>query len=106
MVTTAELTEEILLEASECGHRLFRNNSGKFQDKRGQWITFGVGPKNGGGSDLIGWCSDGKFAAIEIKVGYDKPTAAQLMWISWVNSGGGRAGVARSVQEALDILKK
>lgn len=105
-MTTAELTEQILLAASEAGHRLFRNNSGKFQDKRGQWVTFGVGPKNGGGGDLLGWCNDGKFASIEVKTGKDTVKYAQLMWIDWVVKGGGRAGVARSVEDALAILDK
>lgn len=103
-MTTARLTEEILIAASNAGHRLFRNNSGRFQDARGKWVTFGVGPKGGGGSDLIGWTKEGLFASIEIKVGKDRPTETQLMWIRWVNTGGGRAGVARSVSEALSIL--
>lgn len=103
-MNTAQLTEEILIAASEAGHRLFRNNTGKLQNKAGQWIAYGVGPRNGGGSDLIGWCAGGKFAAIEIKVGRDKPTSDQLKWIDWVNAGGGRAGVARSIEDALKIL--
>lgn len=104
-MNTASLTEAILLASSEAGHRLFRNNSGRFKDQRGVWISFGVGPKGGGGADLIGWCSDGKFASIEIKVGKDKPTEAQLAWQRWVIFGGGRAGIVRSVEEALAVLR-
>lgn len=104
-MNTAELTEAILIAASDAGHRLFRNNSGKFKDKRGVWISFGVGPRGGGGGDLIGWTSSGRFASIEIKVGKDKPTDAQIMWQGWVIAGGGCAGVARSVEDALLILQ-
>lgn len=107
MSTTSKLTEDIMLAASEIGCRLFRNNTGiaRYKMKSGERVVrYGVGPTGGGGGDLIGWNKDGIFISIEIKVGRDKQTENQKMWERWVNNGGGRAGVARSVQDALDII--
>lgn len=107
MTETHKLTEEILLAASDLGARLFRNNTGVARYQNGKHTTivrYGVGPVGGGGSDLIGWTSDGIFLAIEIKVGKDRQTKQQKMWESWVLAGGGRAGVARSVEDAIAII--
>lgn len=105
---TAELTEAVLLAASEIGARLHRNNSGSaMREHNGKVrrIRFGVGPVGGGGGDLIGWCRGGRFASIEIKFGRDKQTDAQKKWERWVIMGGGVAGVARSVADAMAILE-
>lgn len=107
MTDTRKLTEDIILAASEHGARLFRNNSGIATYKRNGRVTrvrFGVGPVGGGGADLLGWTSDGRFLSIEIKAGKDRQTKQQKMWEAWVKSGGGRAGVARSVDDALVIM--
>lgn len=106
-LSTAELTEAICLAASEEGHRLFRNNSGQaiYKHKgKVRRVRYGVGPVGGGGGDWIGWTNTGRFASIEIKVGDDVQTEAQKKWERWVIAGGGVAGVARSVIEALAIL--
>ena len=110
----AKLTEDILLAASEEGHRLFRQNVGL------GWVGNVTRLKGGsiridnarplhaglakGSADLIGWTKNGVFASIEIKYGNDRVTEDQERWMSWVNRGGGRAGVARSVEDALNIL--
>lgn len=113
-MNTAELTEAILLAASDKGHRLFRNNSGVAKhvkrDKAGKlktWVVpYGVGPAGGGGGDLLGWCrGTGRFASVEVKIGNDTQTADQRKWQRWVVAGGGVAGVARTVEDALRILE-
>lgn len=112
MKTTSELTDAILIAANNIGARLFKNATGvavyKKRDKSGRLrsyrVAYGVGPLGGGGGDLLGWCADGKFASIEIKLGRDTQTDAQRKWQRWVIEGGGRAGVARSVEDAIRIL--
>lgn len=107
-MNTAELTQVIILAATEHGARLWRNNSGVAvhkKDGRTYRVAYGVGPQGGGGGDLIGWTATGRFASIEIKIGRDKQTEAQNKWERWVIAGGGVAGVARSVEDAIAILK-
>lgn len=106
-----ELTDAILLAASAAGHRLFRNQSGVAvytnpnTGKKAR-VPYGIGPHGGGGGDLIGICADGIFASVEVKAGLDQPTEAQLKWIAFVRKWNGRAGIARSVEDALAILSK
>lgn len=40
----------------------------------------------------------------EVKAGKDRPTPKQLQMIDVVKRAGGRAGIARSVEDALDIV--
>lgn len=101
MISETPLRKAIQVAATLAGARLFRNNTGRLQDKTGRWVTFGLGV---GGSDLIGFTAEGLFCAIEIKVGRTPVTVEQRRFISSVNAAGGRAGVARSVEDALAIL--
>ena len=47
-------------------------------------------------SDIIGILPDGRFLAIECKVGKNKATELQLQFLSAVNQSGGVAFIARS----------
>lgn len=102
MTSEGNLSRMIEIEASRLGHRLLRNNIGKLQDRDGRWVSFGVGGV--GGSDLIGWCRDGRFAAVEVKTPTGRVSAEQQAFIDAVNRAGGRAGVARSVEDVALIL--
>ena len=107
MSATNELTEAIIIAVTGRGGRAYRNNVGIATYNHGGKISkvrYGVGPVGGGGGDLIGWTSDGRFLSIEIKVGRDKQSEAQRKLERWVNMGGGRAGVARSVDDAIAII--
>lgn len=107
-MNTHQLTEAIIMAASERGHLLVRNNSGVAKFKRGgkpYVVAYGVGPVGGGGGDLIGLTKDGIFLSVEIKVGRDKLTDKQKMWINWIAMRGGRAGVAKSVEDAIEIME-
>ncbi len=99
---------------------VFRNNFGKLPDLTGRWVSFGVGPEGGGGSDLIGWKSVtitpemvGKkfaiFVAIETKATDGKTNKkrleAQSNFVQQVHKAGGLAGFARTVEEAEAILR-
>lgn len=98
------LSALIQMEASTRGHRLFRNHVGSFTDPRsGNYIQCGVGGK--GGSDLIGITKDGRFIALEVKVGKGKPTPEQVKFVEFVKSMGGKAAVVWSVEEALAALE-
>ncbi len=104
--------------------RLYRNNSGgthvAYKDKSGaikrRFVRYGVGPTEGGGGDLIGWTTVtvtpdmvgqkvAVFTSVEIKAGRDRESDAQKKWRSWVLQGGGCAGVARSVDDAVEIMR-
>lgn len=92
--------------------RLWRNNVGALRDQRGQLVRYGLCP---GSSDLIGYRTItitpemvgrrlAVFAAVEVKDG-GKPTEQQQRFIELVQQAGGLAGVARSVPDALSILR-
>ncbi len=44
--------------------------------------------------------------AIELKVGYNKPTKDQLKWINELNKNGYMAKVCTGIDEALDVINK
>jgi hypothetical protein len=83
-----DLLQACRIEASKLGATVFRNNTGKLQDKTGRWVDFGLCV---GSSDLIGW-HEGKFLAIEVKMPGKKPTSQQLNFIDAVNHAGGLGG--------------
>jgi hypothetical protein len=113
----ANIQREIMMALSQAGCLVFRNNTGtgwqgkKVKEykhgadtymvlKNPRYITFGLVK---GGSDLIGLCPDGKFLASEVKDANGKVTPEQDRFIAAVRAKGGRAGVARSVKDALEI---
>jgi len=110
----ADISRLIQLELSRSGCRLFRNNSGAYQDKRGQWIKYGVASP--GGSDLIGWApliiteqmvgqQVAVFFAVEVKSNRGIASKEQTQFIKVVNESGGIAGLAKSPEEALLLLE-
>lgn len=94
--------------------RLFRNETGKLPDPRtGQWVQFGLAK---GSSDLIGFKTIkitpemigqeiAQFVSLEIKTERGKLSTIQQNWLQKVKSSGGIVGVARTVKDALNILK-
>jgi hypothetical protein len=59
-----------------------------------------------GSSDLIGILSPhGRMVAIEVKTSTGRLTTTQKKFLESVRASGGIAGVARSPQEALDIIE-
>jgi hypothetical protein len=59
-----------------------------------------------GGSDIIGWTSDGRFLAVEVKTEKGRATKEQLRFIDAVNNSGGIAGVCRSPEEAIQLISR
>lgn len=107
-----ELIEAIILAASETGAALlWKNPQGAGKVSRGKgapvFMRWGVGPVEGGGLDLVGIRnSDGRFIMIDAKVGRDRLSEKQKKVIRWVQMRGGIAGEARSVEQALSLIKE
>ena len=95
--------------------RLFRNQVGQLPDPRtGRPVQFGLAK---GSADLVGWKTVkvtpdmvGKdiavFASIEVKTPNGKPTQYQQAWMAAVENAGGIAGIARSVEDATEIIER
>ena len=94
--------------------RLFRNQVGQLPDPiTGRYIQFGLAK---GSSDLIGFKTVkitpdmvgqeiAQFVSLEIKTETGKLTKMQHNWLQKVKTSGGIVGVARTVKDALKILK-
>ena len=95
--------------------RLFRNNTGSLPDPRtGRPVQFGLAR---GSADLIGFRTVtitpdmvGKqiavFTSIEVKTPKGRLSKEQSNWLALIKRSGGIAGVARSIQDANEILGK
>ncbi len=97
-----DILRSVQLALSEAGAITWRNNSGCLKDARGVPVRFGIG--NPGGSDLIG-IYNGRFCAFEVKTEKGKASDSQLNFISAIIKNGGIAGVVRSAEDALKLLR-
>lgn len=91
--------------------RLWRNNTGALKDASGRLVRYGLAK---GSSDLVGFrtvtitpdmvgSQIAVFAAIEVK-DRGRATPEQLRFLEQVRQAGGLAGLARSVDDATEIL--
>ena len=104
----------VMLALSEAGCIVWRNETsgawvGKTLHKSGDQVTLGNARliRFGlaiGSSDVIGITPDGRFLAIEVKTTTGRATKEQLAFINAVNKSGGVAGIARSVEDAINII--
>lgn len=108
-----QIQQRIRLALSKGPARLWRNNTGCLRDERGQLVRFGLCP---GSSDLIGYRTVtitpemvgqqvAIFAAVEVKAPKGRPTPEQTAFLEHITAAGGIAGIARSVEEAADLLE-
>lgn len=125
MTPAARLTNEIRNAVSRVGARLFVMTTGKFwagqvagRTAEGDLILRNARLVNVGFeglSDLAGYTPVmitqdmvGRtlpvLSLVEVKAGKDRPTPKQLQVIDVVKRAGGRAGIARSVNDALEIV--
>jgi hypothetical protein len=108
------IQQQIRLACSGPGSpaRLWRNNVGRLLDQSGRPVTFGLCP---GSADLVGYTTItvtpdmvgqriAVFAAVEVKAPTGRPTPQQTAWLEHVTAAGGRAGIARSVEDAERII--
>ncbi len=104
--------QQIRLAVSRGPVRLWRNNTGMLRDQHGQPVTFGLCP---GSADLIGYTTIevtpdmvgqrlAVFTAVEVKSPTGRPTPEQAAFLDHIRQAGGRAGIARSVDEAMRIV--
>jgi hypothetical protein len=111
-MTEQQIQQAIRLAISRGDTRLWRNNTGTLLDRQGRPVQFGLCK---GSSDLIGLRSItigpehlgqrvAVFAAVEVKSSTGRPTVDQLAFVDTVQSMGGMAGIARSVDDARSIL--
>ena len=100
MKSEANIMNDCMIALSKAGCLIWRNNTGVLKDKTGRPIKFGLCK---GGSDLIGIAPDGRFLGVEVKTKTGRIRPEQLTFIAAVQKAGGRAGVARSVADALKI---
>lgn len=99
----ADIMRLCMLALSDAGCLIWRNNTGVLPDRTGVPIRFGLCV---GSSDLIGVAPCGRFIAVEVKTAKGKPTPEQERFIASVRAKGGIAGIARSPEEALDLLRR
>ena len=113
MPSEQTIQQHIRLACSIGNCRLFRNNTGTLKDANGRPVTFGLCK---GSADLIGWTTRtitpemvgqqiAVFTSIEVKSSSGRVKPEQQQWLNAVQAAGGIAAVARSVGEAMDLLR-
>jgi hypothetical protein len=125
-LTEKELLADVRLALGSMAYcRVFRNNIGVGHQGRvlsrtsgqvvlggARQVRYGLFPGSG---DLIGWKSVvitpemvgqrfAQFASVETKAERGAVREDQETWIRAVRSAGGLAGIARSVQDAVDLI--
>jgi hypothetical protein len=113
-VSESDLRSEVLLALSHGSCRLFRTNAGLawqgtvIQQSPTRLVLAYPRPIKLGApgiADLTGWSGpDCRYTAIELKYGRTRTTDQQLAFIELVLRSGGRAGIARSVEDAERII--
>lgn len=103
MSTEHDIQSAIRMKLSELGYCVFRINVGRFKTSDGRWFDTGL-PK--GFSDLMA-VKAGKVYFIEVKNETGKPSPEQLNFIKQMQERYGcAAGIARSVDDAVRIVKE
>ena len=108
MASEQTIQQQIRLACSKGDCRLFRNNTGTLVDRNGRPVQFGLCK---GSADLIGWTTRtitpemvgqqvAVFTSIEVKAATGRLRPDQRQWLDAVQSAGGIAGVARSIDDA------
>ena len=112
MASEQSIQQNIRLTCSTGSTRLFRNNTGTLRDQHGRPVSFGLAR---GSADLIGWrtvtitadmvgTTVAVFTSIEVKTATGRVRPEQRQWLDAVQAAGGIAGVARSVEDAEQLL--
>ena len=103
MTTESLIQNQIRVGLSKAGHTVFRVNVGKVRMADGRYFDTGL-PK--GFSDLFGFRPDGQIFFIEVKNETGKLRPEQKIFIEQMRKRGALAGVARSVEDAMEIVNE
>lgn len=112
----SQLQSLILLALSEAGCKVWRCETagvwvGRVIHRTGGSVTLADARMiqaglTKGGADIIGIAPDGRFLSVEVKTETGRIRPEQEVFLQVVRKAGGIAGVARSVEQALDLLKQ
>lgn len=100
-MTETDLQNQIRLELSKYGIVL-RLNVGTFHTMDGRTVTSGLPP---GTSDLV-FIGANKVAFIEVKTPTGRPSKDQVNFINKMRELGHTAGIARSVDDAIQLINQ
>lgn len=110
----SDIQASIMIALSKAGCTVWRQNVGQGWAGKSQRLSTGAvvihdpRPLHAGlcvgSSDIIGITPNGQFLAVEVKSKTGRLTEEQQRFIDAVRRKGGIAGVARSVEEALQLL--
>jgi hypothetical protein len=112
-----KIQRRIMMALSSAGHTCWRNETGRFWSgkvihKENSSVTLANAAMIPvglclGSSDLIGiQAGTGRFFAIEVKTATGRASKEQTNFVNHVKKMGGIAGIARSEQEALELLAR
>lgn len=102
MISSEAVVQAEILLAIGCvpGLLVWRNNTGKLQDRTGRVVSFGLL----GSPDIIG-CYRGRFIGIEVKSSIGKQRTAQINFQRAFERSGGVYVIARSPADALAAIE-
>ena len=101
MTEEGKLQQKIMVECSKVA-ALFRVPAGVYKTEHGQYVRVAVK----GFPDLCGFRrSDGKAVYIEVKTTTGRIRPEQQHFIDVARRAGALAGIARSVEEAMEVIK-
>lgn len=97
------LQNQIILALSKAGCLAWNNDTGAVKSaKTGLWVSYGLCV---GSSDIVGICPDGIALFCEVKTATGRASKEQRDFITACRRNGARAGIARSVDDSLRIMK-
>lgn len=99
MQAEGKIVNECMIALSQAGCTVWRNDTGAYKAD-GRLIRYGLCK---GSADIVGVAPDGRFLAVECKTATGRTTQEQNRFLTAVRSKGGRAGVARSADQAVLI---
>jgi hypothetical protein len=95
------LIDDILCYLRTLGILAWRQNTGAMKIQN-RLVRFGIH----GMSDIIGILPDGRFLAIEVKTGNNRPTLYQKDFLNRIKDNNGVAIVAYSVEDVEKVLQQ
>ena len=103
-MTHGQLVNQIRLALGDGQNAvLWPNNTGAAIHHSGHRVRYGL---TIGSADLIGLTAEGRFLALEVKVGRDRVRPEQALFLALVQRMGGFATVVHSVHEAEAALAR